>query len=125
MRREGVRIEFRRRVVEHDQISAVLDVFEQPRVVRPQIVAHRVVWSFVVLVVLLTATRRWAALRAMMTRRVVATYTLAAILIAPGLNLEVNTLSLLVVSAYAAAVVGRMQNLPATFAQRAIDPDHF
>jgi branched-chain amino acid transport system permease protein len=41
---------------------------------------------------------------------------LAAILIAPGLNLEVNTLSLLVVSAYAAAVVGRLQNLPATFA---------
>ena len=41
---------------------------------------------------------------------------LAAILIAPGLNLEVNTLSLLVVSAYAAAVVGRMQSLPATFA---------
>ena len=40
---------------------------------------------------------------------------LAAILIAPGLNLEVNTLSLLVVSAYAAAVVGRLQNLPATF----------
>ncbi|MDQ3294719.1 MAG: ABC transporter permease, partial [Actinomycetota bacterium] len=40
---------------------------------------------------------------------------LAAILIAPGLNLEVNTLSLLVVSAYAAAVVGRMQHLPATF----------
>ena len=41
---------------------------------------------------------------------------LAAILIAPGLNLEVNTLSLLVVSAYAAAVVGRLENLPATFA---------
>lgn len=40
---------------------------------------------------------------------------LAAILIAPGLNLEVNVLSLLVVSAYAAAVVGRLQNLPATF----------
>lgn len=40
---------------------------------------------------------------------------LAAILIAPGLNLEVNTLSLLVVSAYAAAVVGRLQNLPSTF----------
>ena len=40
---------------------------------------------------------------------------LAAILIAPGLNLEVNTLSLLVVSAYAAAVVGRLQSLPATF----------
>lgn len=40
---------------------------------------------------------------------------LAAILIAPGLNLEANTLSLLVVSAYAAAVVGRLQNLPATF----------
>ncbi len=41
---------------------------------------------------------------------------LAAILIAPGLNLEVNTLSILVVSAYAAAVVGRLQNLPQTFA---------
>jgi branched-chain amino acid transport system permease protein len=41
---------------------------------------------------------------------------LAAILIAPGLNLEVNGLSLLVVQAYAAAVVGRLQNLPATFA---------
>ncbi len=40
---------------------------------------------------------------------------LAAVLIAPGLNLEVNVLSLLVVSAYAAAVVGRMQSLPATF----------
>ncbi|MEY2404070.1 MAG: branched-chain amino acid transport system permease protein livM, partial [Acidimicrobiaceae bacterium] len=40
---------------------------------------------------------------------------LAAILIAPGLNLEVNGLSLLVVQAYAAAVVGRLQNLPATF----------
>jgi branched-chain amino acid transport system permease protein len=40
---------------------------------------------------------------------------LAAILIAPGLNLEVNTLSLLVVQAYAAAVVGRLQSLPATF----------
>lgn len=40
---------------------------------------------------------------------------LAAVLIAPGLNLEVNTLSLLVVSAYAAAIVGRLQNLPATF----------
>ncbi len=40
---------------------------------------------------------------------------LAAILIAPGLNLEVNTLSLLVVAAYAAAVLGRLQNLPATF----------
>jgi branched-chain amino acid transport system permease protein len=41
---------------------------------------------------------------------------LAAILIVPGLNLEVNTLSLLVVYGYAAAVVGRLQNLPATFA---------
>ena len=41
---------------------------------------------------------------------------LAAILIAPGLNLEVNTLSILVVSAYAAAVVGRLQSLPQTFA---------
>lgn len=41
---------------------------------------------------------------------------LAAVLIAPGLNLEVNVLSILVVSAYAAAVVGRLENLPATFA---------
>jgi branched-chain amino acid transport system permease protein len=41
---------------------------------------------------------------------------LAAILIAPGLNLEVNTLSLLVVSAYAAAILGRLESLPATFA---------
>jgi branched-chain amino acid transport system permease protein len=40
---------------------------------------------------------------------------LAAILIAPGLNLEVNTLSILVVSAYAAAIVGRLESLPATF----------
>lgn len=40
---------------------------------------------------------------------------LAAILVAPGLNLEVNTLSLLVVSAYAAAVVGKLDSLPATF----------
>ena len=40
---------------------------------------------------------------------------LAAILIAPGLNLEVTTLSLLVVQAYAAAVVGRLHSLPATF----------
>ena len=40
---------------------------------------------------------------------------LAAILIAPGLNLEVATLSLLVVQAYAAAVVGRLHSLPATF----------
>jgi branched-chain amino acid transport system permease protein len=40
---------------------------------------------------------------------------LAAVLIAPGLNLEVNGLSLLVVSAYAAAVVGRLESLPATF----------
>jgi branched-chain amino acid transport system permease protein len=41
---------------------------------------------------------------------------LAAILIAPGLTLEVNTLSLLVVAAYSCAVVGRLQSLPLTFA---------
>jgi branched-chain amino acid transport system permease protein len=41
---------------------------------------------------------------------------LAAILIAPGLNLEVNTLSLLVVAAYSCAVVGRLRSLPLTFA---------
>ena len=40
---------------------------------------------------------------------------LAAILLAPGLNLEMNTLIGLVVAAYAAAVVGRLQSLPATF----------
>jgi branched-chain amino acid transport system permease protein len=41
---------------------------------------------------------------------------LAAVLIAPGLNLETNTLSLLVVAAYSCAVVGRLQSLPLTFA---------
>ena len=40
---------------------------------------------------------------------------LAAILIAPGLNLEMNLLIQLVVAAYAAAVVGRLSSLPATF----------
>ncbi|MBI3048168.1 MAG: EamA family transporter RarD [Acidobacteria bacterium] len=47
-----------------------------------QIVAHRVLWSFVVLVLLLAVTRRSGALRAMMTSRVAAAYTLAAVLIA-------------------------------------------
>jgi chloramphenicol-sensitive protein RarD len=47
-----------------------------------QIVAHRVLWSFAVLVVLLTATGRWAQLQVVMTRSVVITYVLAAILIA-------------------------------------------
>jgi branched-chain amino acid transport system permease protein len=40
---------------------------------------------------------------------------LAAILLAPGLNLEINTLIQLVVAAYAAAIVGRLQSLPLTF----------
>ena len=48
---------------------------------------------------------------------------LAAILIAPGLNLEVNTLSLLVVSAYAAAVVGPHAE-PAGDLRRRADPRH-
>lgn len=47
-----------------------------------QIVAHRVLWSFVVLVVLLTARGRWAALAAVTNRRVITTYVLAALLIA-------------------------------------------
>ena len=46
------------------------------------IVAHRVLWSFAVLVLLITMTRRWSALRSVMTGRVAATYTLAAGLIA-------------------------------------------
>lgn len=41
---------------------------------------------------------------------------LAAILIAPGLNLDVGVLILLVVDAFAAAVVGRLQSLPLTVA---------
>ena len=47
-----------------------------------RIVAHRVLWSFAVLVLVTTMTRRWRALRSRMTRRVAATYTLAAALIA-------------------------------------------
>jgi chloramphenicol-sensitive protein RarD len=47
-----------------------------------QIVAHRVLWSFVVLAILLTATRRCASLLAAITRRVVMAYALAAVLIA-------------------------------------------
>lgn len=47
-----------------------------------QIVAHRVLWSCAVLVLLITATRRWDALRSAMTGRVAAIYTLAAALIA-------------------------------------------
>jgi branched-chain amino acid transport system permease protein len=41
---------------------------------------------------------------------------LAGILIAPQLTLTVFTLTLLVVNAYAAAMFGRLRNLPATFA---------
>ncbi|MBM3821014.1 MAG: EamA family transporter RarD [Acidimicrobiia bacterium] len=47
-----------------------------------QIVAHRVVWSFLVLALLLVVRRRVRALRSVMTRRVAATYALAAALIA-------------------------------------------
>ena len=47
-----------------------------------QIVAHRVLWSFAVLLVLLAVTRRWGALWSVMTGRVTAVYTLAAALIA-------------------------------------------
>lgn len=41
---------------------------------------------------------------------------LAGILLAPSLSLEALTLTLLVVNAYAAAVVGRLRSLPLTFA---------
>lgn len=41
---------------------------------------------------------------------------LAGILIAPNLALEAATLSLLIVNAYAAAMIGRLQSLPLTFA---------
>lgn len=47
-----------------------------------QIVAHRVLWSFAVLVVLLSTAGQWTQLRAMMSRRVVFFYVLAALLIA-------------------------------------------
>jgi branched-chain amino acid transport system permease protein len=41
---------------------------------------------------------------------------LAGILLAPSLTLDSYTLTLLVISAYAAAMVGRLKNLPRTFA---------
>lgn len=41
---------------------------------------------------------------------------LAAILIAPGISLNITALSLLVVSAYGAAIVGRLVSVPLTFA---------
>ena len=47
-----------------------------------QIVAHRVVWSLAVLVVVLTATSQWARLRSVTSRRVVMLYAFAALLIA-------------------------------------------
>jgi chloramphenicol-sensitive protein RarD len=47
-----------------------------------QIVAHRVLWSFAVLLLLVAATRRWNGLRSAMTRPVAAIYTAAAALIA-------------------------------------------
>lgn len=42
--------------------------------------------------------------------------SLAGILIAPLINLDVTTLTLLVVNGYAAAMVGRLRSLPLTFA---------
>jgi branched-chain amino acid transport system permease protein len=41
---------------------------------------------------------------------------LAGILLAPLVNLDINTLSLLVINGYAAALIGRLRNLPLTFA---------
>ena len=41
--------------------------------------------------------------------------TLAAILIAPQLNLDITGLTLLVINGYAAAMVGRLRSLPMTF----------
>jgi branched-chain amino acid transport system permease protein len=41
--------------------------------------------------------------------------SIAGILIAPLINLDINTLTLLVVSGYAAALVGRLRSLPLTF----------
>jgi branched-chain amino acid transport system permease protein len=40
---------------------------------------------------------------------------LAAILLAPGISMNINALSLLVVSAYGAAIVGRLVSVPLTF----------
>ena len=41
---------------------------------------------------------------------------LAGILLAPLVTLDINTLTLLVINGYAAALVGRLKNLPLTFA---------
>jgi branched-chain amino acid transport system permease protein len=41
---------------------------------------------------------------------------LSAILIAPGLSMSIDALSLLVVSAYAAAIIGGLKSVPVTFA---------
>src|SRR5580658_937061 len=41
--------------------------------------------------------------------------SLAGILIAPLVNLDINTLTLLVINGYAAAMVGRLRSLPLTF----------
>ncbi len=40
----------------------------------------------------------------------------SGILIAPLINLDINTLTLIVINGYAAAMVGRLRNLPLTFA---------
>ena len=41
--------------------------------------------------------------------------SIAGILLAPTVNLDINTLTLLVINGYAAAVVGRLRSLPLTF----------
>lgn len=47
-----------------------------------EIVSHRVIWSFAILVLLVALRRRWRALRSVTTRRIAAIYTVAAMLIA-------------------------------------------
>ncbi len=47
----------------------------------PQILAHRVVWSFVLLIGLVLARREWKVLRNQASLRIVAVYSLAAVLL--------------------------------------------
>lgn len=46
-----------------------------------QITAHRVIWSWLVLMIVIVLTKQWRELRTVTTRRVLANYTIAAVLI--------------------------------------------
>lgn len=49
-----------------------------------QLLGHRIIWSFLLLVAFLAVTRRWREFRGLLTKRVLAIYTAAALLI--GVN---------------------------------------